>query len=161
MRFGVLYLATGVVFAACSGPRTVGITNRAAISNRVSGQVAVWARARNNRSLDTLALLYEPRRDLRSVWPDGTILQGWTAVSARWKAWLDSASQLNVVVGNPEVEALAPQAAVSSFTATTDVVAGGARRRESQRVTQVWRLDEEGRWRIAVEHRSSLPPALP
>ena len=151
-------LALSLLLAACGGSQTVAITDRAQIVEAVTGRLGVWARAVNNRSLDTLALLYAQTRDLTVAWPEGDQTRGWRETSTRWKTWADSLTQLNFVMQTTQVDVLDHEVAVATFRASSDMVAGGVRTRQYGPVTQVWVLDPvDGRWKIRFEHRSATP----
>ena len=139
-------------------PGTVAITDRADYTQKVQGQLFLWTRAINNRSLDTLAMLYVHTRDLEAVWPDGERTKGWTDAAAKWKRWSEPLSQLNFVVPDPQVDIIDHQVAIATFRSSTDVVVRGERLQEFDRVTQVWIKDPaDDRWRIRAEHRSRIP----
>jgi ketosteroid isomerase-like protein len=154
----LLPLLVASAIAACGPPGTVAVTDRADISQRVHGQLGVWTRAVNNRSLDTLALLYRNSPDVSVVWPDGEKTRGAKDIAARWSRWAGSLSQLNFVSQNAVVDIVDREVAIATFFTVTDAVAGTARSREAGRATQVWALDRtDGRWRIVAEHRSAIP----
>ena len=156
-RSPCLFLA--LLLVGC-GPGTVAITDRADYTQKVQGQLGLWTRAINNRSLDTLAMLYVHTRDLETVWPDGEQTLGWTDAAAKWKRWTEPLSQLNFVAQDPQVDIIDQQVAIATFRSSTDVVQGGERRQEFHRVTQVWVRDPaDGTWRIRAEHRSRIPAA--
>jgi hypothetical protein len=143
----------------CGGTGTVAITDRAQIVEAVTGRLGVWARAVNNRSLDTLDLLYAHTPDLTIAWPEGDRTRGWKETSARWKKWADSLAQLNFVMQASQVDVIDQRVAVASFRASSDMVVGAERMKQSGPVTQVWVLDPvDNRWKIRAEHRSITPP---
>src|SRR5687767_10276499 len=92
-----LLLALGV--SACES-RGVAITDRAQITQAVQGQLNLWTRAFNNRSLDTLALLYVQSRDVIVVWPEGAPTHGWNDTARRLKEWADALTQFNFLIQN-------------------------------------------------------------
>jgi ketosteroid isomerase-like protein len=142
---------------ACQ-PGSVAITDRALIVQAVQGRLAVWTRAVNNRSLDTLSMLYGHTREVTALWPDGAETRGWNETSARWKEWVESLTQLNFVTYNAQVDVIDRRVAVAIFRTSTDVLTGRERLREAGRATQVWVLDaSDGRWKIQLEHRSAVP----
>jgi ketosteroid isomerase-like protein len=143
---------------ACGGTGTVAITDRAQIVEAVTGRLTLWSRAVNNRSLDTLALVYAHSRDLAITWPEGDQTRGWNDISKRLKAWADSLTQLNFVMRDPQVDVIDHEVAVATFRTSTDVVIGGERIKHSGPITQVWVRDPaDNKWRISVEHRSVVP----
>ena len=151
-------LLVSAALAACQ-PTTVGTTNRAKIVQSVYAQLTVWTRAVNNRSLDTLALLYRQEPNLTIVWPDGERTRGWNEYAAKWKRWDGELSQLNYVVDEAVVDAISGDAGIATFRTSTDAVRAGQRSLVRGRVMQVWTRDPaDGRWKVHAEHRADLPP---
>jgi ketosteroid isomerase-like protein len=144
-----------VSLSACGAPQTVAITDRAQIVEAVSGRLGLWARAVNNRSLDTLDLLYAHTRDLAVAWPEGDQTRGWIETSARWKRWAESLTQLNFLIQSTQVDVLDREVAVATFRFSSDIVVGDQRTRQFGPVTQVWARDRaDDKWKIRFEHRS-------
>ena len=147
-------LALLAMLAACSPNDKVGITDRAQIVQAVAGQLNLWVRAINNRSLDTLGALYLRSPDVAIVWLDGERTRGWNEAASKWKRYLDGLSQLNFVMENPVIDVVDRNVAVVTFRTVVDAV-GAGRERHPGRGTQVWMKDpSDGRWRIRDEHQS-------
>src|SRR5262252_3836175 len=94
------YLSVAVAggsLVACGPTDKVGITDRAQIVQAVAGQLNLWVRAINNRSVDTLGALYLHSPDVAIVWLDGRRTRGWDEATAQWKKYLEGVSQLNFV----------------------------------------------------------------
>ena len=154
-------LAAGALLLLAAGcePATVGVTNRAKIVQSVHAQLTVWTRAVNNRSLDTLALLYRREPNLIALWPDGERTRGWNEWTAKWKRGDAGLAQLNYVVEGAVVEAVTGDAGIATFRTSTDAVSAGQRTTVRGRVMQVWTRDPaDGRWKIHAEYRGDLPP---
>jgi ketosteroid isomerase-like protein len=128
---------------------------RAHAEQAVRGQVETWTLAVNNRSLDTLGLLYHNGPELSVVTADGRITRGWDEVSAGLGAWAASAPRFNFLVHDIAVDIVSREVAVSAFRTTLDIEIGGTRREIPGRGTLVWARDADGEpWRIRAEHQS-------
>jgi uncharacterized protein (TIGR02246 family) len=132
----------------------VGITDRAQIVQAVAGQMNIWVRSINNRSLDTLASVYLHSPDVAIVWLDGERTRGWNEASAKWTRYLASLSQLNYVAENVVIDVVDRNVAIVTFRTTVDAVSA-TRERHPGRGTLIWVKDPaDGRWKIRVEHQS-------
>lgn len=142
------------VFLSC-GPRSVGTTSRAQIVQFVHAQLTAWTRAVNNRSLDTLELLYRREPDVTILWPDGRRTRGWNAAQAKWQSWAGQMSQLNFVIRDISVEAVTGNTGLATFRTLTDAVTDGQRTVTPGWAMQVWTHDPaDGRWKIHAEQRA-------
>ena len=158
MRYPTLLALLVLSVAAGCGPsRTVGIAERAQFEQAVAGQLVVWSRAVNNRSLDTLSMLYLQVRDLFIVWPDGERTLGWPRASSHFESWAAGPAQLNYVVAAPAVDILDRHVALVTFGSSITRLSGRERSTTTGRVMQIWVRDpRDGRWRIRAEQTAPV-----
>jgi len=147
----VILLVTG-----CSGdeisPRQLFLAQ-----SSVSVQFENWVRAINNKTMDSLAVLYHQVPELRVIDTDGSIARGWEEQRERLTTFLDSVVRLNFVAEGLEIEVLNKELVLTTFRHSLDSEGADGERTStlSGRGTMVWIKDEaDGVWKIHMQHLS-------
>jgi ketosteroid isomerase-like protein len=78
---------------------------------------------------------------------------------ARWLATCDQYICTRFAYREVQVRQLAPGLAVMSAVADQDAILGGADRSGSFFLTDVWRLEPDGHWRVCARYSSHPEPA--
>ena len=136
----------------------------------VQQRFTAWVQTQNdlfvnglNRSLlDSLGTYYEHTDALEGFWPTGGRTVGWEQFNDRMGQFYARFQSMNVVVTDPSVELFGPNAALTTFRHSTDVLLGPrARVVHPGAGTLMWAKDPtDGVWRIHLQHLSWDAPSL-
>ena len=161
-----LAVFAAVAFVACSSDLTP--QQRAVEEEAVGTRLQLWAKALNNRWVDSIAAVYEHTPTMTVAWPNGRVSKGWDDERQAEKDFFESISYMNLGVQNAVTVVVSPTVAVTTFRHSTDIVTNGVR----QPVTSgpamiVWVKDlsepkQQEQWKIhAAQWSDVAAPAAP
>jgi len=146
----VLVLAC-VTLVAC----TQEMTQREALSARqaVEGRANAWVTAWNNADRDSLAVFYHQVPELKVIWPDGQRTDGWEATETAIAEFYGGINYMNFGVTQLEVQVLSPNAALTTFRHSTDIVQRNGQRLpvRNGHAAVLWMMDQQDNsWKISM-----------
>lgn len=121
-----------------------------------------WVKAMNNAQLDSIATYYLQTDDVMVLWADGRRTQGWEATQQAIREFYGGINYMNFVVSELEVQVLSPEAALSAFRHSTDVVQRNGQRLpvQSGQGTILWVKDpQDNQWKIDLSHVAVANPS--
>jgi ketosteroid isomerase-like protein len=127
------------------------------------GAVARLERAMNvlmSGDASAIKALYSHRDDVTAFFGWGGYEKGWTEVSRRWDWAAEQFQDGGPVTYEHLTATVAPGLVVTTHIETTRVRLRGMERSTewSNRVTHVFRLEEDGEWRLVHRHANRLEP---
>jgi len=162
MRTKVLVVIWCAALLACT--QEMSRRERLMETEAVQQRLTAWVQTQNdlfvnglNRSLlDSLGTYYEHTDALEGFWPMGGRTAGWEQFNDRVGQFYGRFQFMNVVITDPSVELLGPDAALTTFRHSTDVLLGPrARAVHPGSGTLLWMKDPaDGVWRIHLQHLS-------
>lgn len=149
----------GVLCGALVGCATPELTDRQRIVEEqvVRERLNSWAKARNNRDLDSLFATYQQGPELMVVSDSGTTVSGWVDQQEAIRGFYSSIDFLNFVLQSPSIEILSPNIALTSFGHSTTVIIQQIRSVTAGRGTLIWIKDQDEVWKIHYQHISRNP----
>lgn len=166
-----LILLAAVAFVACSSDDLTP-QQRAVEEEAVGTRLQSWAKAMNNRWIDSIAAAYDHSATMSAAWPDGKRTHGWDEERLAQRAFYESIQFMNLGVQDPRIEILTPTVAITTFRHSTDIIVAGVRQPvTSGLATFVWIKDltEQNRsqqWKLhtaewANSEKAAAPAAAP
>lgn len=128
----------------------------------VDSRANAWVRAWNNADQDSIAAFYHQVPALKVMWPDGSRTDGWEATEQGIQDFFGGINYMNFGVTDLELEVLSPDAAVTTFRHSTDIVQRNGQRQPVQNGWGMilWMLDgQDNLWKIHTSYIGVRSPS--
>jgi ketosteroid isomerase-like protein len=159
-RSNVVLVLLCAAMVACAQEMTQ--REEALVRQVVRDRATAWVKAMNNAQLDSIATFYLQTPDLMVLWPDGRRTEGWDSTRAAIRQFYGGINYMNFVVSEPVVQVLSPEAALSAFRHSTDIVQRNGQRLPVQagQGTILWLKDpRDNLWKIDLSHVAVSSPS--
>ena len=128
----------------------------------VRDRAIAWVKAMNNAQLDSIATFYLQTPDLTVLWPDGRRTEGWDSTEASIREFYGGINYMNFVITELQLQILSPDAVMSAFRHSTDIVQRNGLRLPVQagQGTILWVKDpQDNQWKIELSHIATISPS--